>query len=43
MFLRVRDVVAAGRVNERASMIQRKTGKPARFEITETAHVSLER
>ncbi len=32
--LRVRDVHAAGRVRERASMIQSKTGKPVSFEIT---------
>lgn len=41
--LRVRDVCAAGRVKERASMIQSKTGKPVRFEITETKRQSLER
>lgn len=29
--LRVRDVFAAGRVKERTSMIQSKTGKPVRF------------
>lgn len=40
--LRVRDVYAAGRVKERASMIQSKTGKPVRFEITETTRQSLE-
>ena len=39
--LRVRDVFAAGCVKERASMIQSKTGKPVRFEVTETAHSSL--
>jgi hypothetical protein len=41
--LRVRDVFAAGRVKERTSMIHSKTGKPVRFEITETARLSLER
>ena len=41
--LRVRDVFAAGRVKERTSMIQSKTGKPVRFEITETTRLSLER
>jgi integrase len=41
--LRVRDVYAAGRVKERASIIQSKTGKPVRFEITEITRVSLER
>lgn len=40
--LRVRDVFAAGRVKERASMIQSKTGKPVRFEITETTRQSLD-
>ncbi|MRX48860.1 tyrosine-type recombinase/integrase [Paracoccus sp. S-4012] len=41
--LRVRDVFAAGRAKERASMIQSKTGKPVRFEITESTRRSLER
>ncbi|WP_374437173.1 tyrosine-type recombinase/integrase [Tabrizicola sp.] len=41
--LRVRDVLAAERVKERTSMIQSKTGKPVRFEITETTRVSLDR
>ncbi len=41
--LRVRDVLAAGRVQERTSMIQSKSGKPVRFEITETTRLSLER
>lgn len=41
--LRVRDVFAAGRVKERTSMIQSKTGKPVRFEITETTRLSPDR
>lgn len=41
--LKVRDVFAAGRVKERASFTQSKTGKPVRFEITETTRQSLER
>lgn len=41
--LRARDVIAAGRVKERASMIQSKTGKPVRFEITETTRRSMDR
>ena len=41
--LRVRDVFAAGRVRERASITQRKTGRPVRFEITEPTRQSLER
>jgi integrase len=41
--LRVRDVFAAGRVKERASITQSKTGRPVRFEITETTRDSLER
>jgi integrase len=41
--LRVRDVFVAGRVKERTSMIQSKTGKPVRFEITETTRLLLER
>lgn len=41
--LRVRDVFVAGCVKERASVIQSKTGKPVRFEITETTKQSLKR
>ncbi len=41
--LTVRDVFAAGHVKERASVTQSKTGKPVRFEITETTRQSLER
>jgi site-specific recombinase XerC len=41
--LQVRDVFVAGRVKERASMTQSKTGKPVKFEITETTRQSLER
>ncbi|WP_108502623.1 tyrosine-type recombinase/integrase [Paracoccus indicus] len=41
--LRVQDVFAAGHVKERASMIQSKTGKPVRFEITDTTRQSLDR
>jgi hypothetical protein len=40
--LRVRDVYTAGRVKKPASMIRSKTGKPVRFEITETTRLSLE-
>lgn len=40
---KVRDVFAAGRVKERASVTQCKTGKPVRFEITETTRQSFER
>ncbi len=39
--LRVRDVFVAGRVKERASMTQSKTGKPVKFEVTETTRQSL--
>lgn len=41
--LKVRDVFAAGRVKERTSGTQSKTGKPVRFEITETKRQSIER
>lgn len=41
--LRVRDVFAAGRVRERASITQCKTAQPVRFEITELTRQSLER
>lgn len=38
-----RDIFAVGRVKEHASVTQSKTGKPVRFEITETTRQSLER
>lgn len=41
--LKVRVVIAAGGVKERASVTQGKTGKPVRFEITETTRQSLAR
>lgn len=41
--LKVNDVYAAGRVKKRASVTQSKTRKPARFEITETIRLSVER
>lgn len=41
--MRVRDVFAAGHVKERTSMIQSETGKPVRFEITDTTRQSLGR
>jgi hypothetical protein len=40
--LKVRDVFAAGRANERLSVTQGKAGKPVRFKITETTRQSLE-
>jgi integrase len=39
--LRVADVFAAGHVKERAAIIQSKTQKPVRFEITEGTRKSL--
>ena len=39
--LKVADVFAAGQVKERASIIQSKTQKPVRFEITEGTRNSL--
>jgi site-specific recombinase XerC len=41
--LMVRDVFAASRAEERASVTQSKTGKPVRFEIIDTTRQSLER
>lgn len=43
VYLKVQDVFATGRAQERASVTQSKTGKPAPFEITETTRQSLER
>lgn len=39
--LRVEDVVAAGEVKSRATIIQRKTGRPVQFEITEQTRLTL--
>ena len=41
VFLKVADVLAAGLVKERASIIQSKTQQPVRFEITEATRKSL--
>lgn len=41
--MKVRDVYAAGSAKERTSVIQSKTGKPVRFEITETTRHALQR
>ncbi|MEM1427946.1 MAG: tyrosine-type recombinase/integrase [Pseudomonadota bacterium] len=40
--LKVADVYAAGRVKDRASIVQSKTQKPVRFEITEGTRKSLD-
>lgn len=40
--LKVRDVFAAGHVKDRSAVTQSKTGKPVRFEITDTIRQSLE-
>ena len=39
--LKVRDVVVAGRVKERASVVQSKTRRPVQFEITEGTRSSV--
>ena len=39
--LRVADIVAAGAIRQRATVIQQKTGRPVQFEITETARRSI--
>ena len=40
--LKVADVYAAGTVKERASVLQSKTGKPVKFELTDGTRKSLE-
>lgn len=40
--LKVPDVFSSGQVKERTSIIQNKTQKPIKFEITETARNSLD-
>lgn len=39
--MRVSDVFVAGRIKERASIVQSKTGKPVQFEITEDTRKSI--
>jgi hypothetical protein len=39
--LRVDDVFAGGRVRDRATVIQKKTGRPVQFEITEQARSAI--
>ena len=41
--LRINDICQSGVVRERASIVQRKTGRPVRFEITEHTRSSIER
>jgi len=40
--LRVEDVTVAGRVRDRTTIIQRKTGRPVQFEITEPTRTSVQ-
>lgn len=39
--LRVNDVCVGGRVQERATVVQRKTGRPVQFEITEQTRSAI--
>jgi integrase len=39
--LKIEDVCAAGRARERATVIQKKTGRPVQFEITEQTRSSI--
>jgi integrase len=39
--LRVNDVCVGGRVQDRATVIQRKTGRPVQFEITEQTRTAI--
>lgn len=39
--LRVRDVIRANQVNNRAMILQRKTGRPVQFEITEQSRSAI--
>jgi integrase len=41
--LQVNDLCQAGKVRDRATIIQQKTGKPVKFEITEHTRLSIER
>ena len=40
--LRVDDIASGGRVRDRTTIVQHKTGRPAQFEITEQARTSLQ-
>ena len=40
--LRVDDIAAGGRVRDRATIIQHKTGRPVQFEIMEQTRISLQ-
>jgi integrase len=40
--LKVEDVCLGGRVRDRATIIQRKTGRPVQFEITETTRAAVQ-
>ena len=42
MRLQVEDVCAGGRVRDRAMVIQKKTGRPVQFEITEQTRGSIQ-
>ena len=42
MRLQVDDVCAGGRVRDRATVIQKKTGRPVQFEITEQTRASIQ-
>ena len=39
--LRINDVDAGGRIRERTTVVQRKTGRPVQFEITEPTRAAL--
>jgi len=39
--LRVKDVVATGEVRSRAIVVQKKTGRPVQFEITEQTRIAI--
>src|SRR5436305_6999650 len=41
--LQVDDVCAGGRVRDRATIVQKKTGRPVQFEITEQTRASIQR
>ena len=41
--LRVNDLCQAGKVRDRASIVQQKTGRPVKFEITEHTRLAIER
>ena len=42
IWVRIDDVCAGGRVRDRATVVQKKTGRPVRFELTEQTRQAVD-